>query len=276
MCRRRSIKVKVPPKPRTVSRKHWESVSPHKIRSVNLENEGVESSNVVHDVTGQSEHVHDESGPSEHVHDDTGPSEDVHDDLPRKFVDKGKGVMTDNDTRVHARKPKVRNKGIVIEENVNPSGMTDSSSESEAEIPDYSMLYDDSESEMSDRSIDYLSEGEDELIELRRRNFEAKRAPKVKKQGKEPQAAEGSSRQKKWDGIGENDIVLEHEEFLDDLMRKLKGCDDGVNLKDPFQMVETNVERYPVYDADTHWKILETEGNNSKHTTYISFYKGYS
>ena len=109
---------------------------------------------------------------------------------------------------------------------------------------------------MSERSIDYLSEGEDELTELRRRNYEAKRAPKVKKQGKEPQATEGSSRQKKWDVIGENDTVLEHEEFLDDLMRKLKGCDDDdVNLTYPFQMVETNVERYPVYDADTHWKM---------------------
>ena len=103
--------------------------------------------------------------------------------------------------------------------------------------------------------MDYLSEGEEELIELRRRNFEAKRAPKLKKKANEPEAAEGSSRGKQWDGIGENETVLEHEEFLGDLLRKLKGCDDDAKLTDPFQMVETNVERYPVYDADTHWKL---------------------
>ncbi|GJU04527.1 hypothetical protein Tco_1120957 [Tanacetum coccineum] len=95
---------------------------------------------------------------------------------------KGKGKMIEEERPAPARKAMGRNKGIVIEENDNPNVMDSDSSDSEVEvdeIPDYSMLYSDSESEYSDRSVDYLSEGEDELIQLRKRNSEAKRAPKI-------------------------------------------------------------------------------------------------
>ena len=44
---------------------------------------------------------------------------------------------------------------------------------------------------------------------------------------------------------------------MDVLLRKLRDCDNDVELTDPFKMVETNVDRYPVYDADTHWKMQE-------------------
>ena len=124
---------------------------------------------------------------------------------------------------------------------------------------------------MSNRSVDYLSEGEEELIELRRRNFEAKRAPKVRQESSVPNVVEGSSRQKKRDGISEKDTVLEHEEFLDDLLRKLKGCDNDVTLTDPFKMVETNVETYPVYDADTHWKMQKPTVILFVHFKYFKF-----
>ena len=180
-----------PHRPRTVSRKHWDSVSPPKMRkTLNLENEHVASSEHVVDDTcleepvdvdiGSSEPFDHDIGTYEPVDHDTGPTVNLEEGVPRKFVHKGKAPMTHQDSPVHCRNPLGRNKGIVIEENVNPSVIADCSSDSETEIPDYSMLYEDSESEMSDRSVDYLSEGEEELIELRRRNYEAKRAPKVK------------------------------------------------------------------------------------------------
>ena len=274
------VHLQSPPKPRTVSRKHWDSVSPSKKTTLNPDNESVVSPDVlldsgppdhVDDNIGPSLNVDDENGPADHVDDNIGPSINVDQELPRKFVDKGKAPMVYEDTPVHPKKPMVRNKGIVIGENVNPTDTADSSSDSDAEIPDASLLYDDSDSELSDRSVDYLSDGEEELIGLRRRNSEAKRAPKVRQESSVPNVVEGSSRQKKRDGISEKDTVLEHEEFLDDLLRKLKGCDNDVTLTDPFKMVETNVETYPVYDADTHWKMQKPTVILFVHFKYFKF-----
>ncbi|GJW73780.1 hypothetical protein Tco_0133150 [Tanacetum coccineum] len=168
--------------------------------------------------------------------------------------------MTEEERPVPGRKTMVRNKGIVIQENENSSVMDNDSSDNEHkmdEIFDYSMLYSDTESEYSDRSIDYLSEGENELIELRKRNTEAKRAPKVSKQKpcSDKEGGEGSSRPKKLYGFGETETVLVHEEFMDDLVGKLRDCDDDAELIDPFKLVETNVDKYPTHDQDTHWKM---------------------
>ncbi|GJT25746.1 hypothetical protein Tco_0895683 [Tanacetum coccineum] len=68
---------------------------------------------------------------------------------------------------------------IEIEENVNPSVM-DSVTDSETD-PDVGInftLYSDSDSEYSDKSVDYLSQGEDELMDLRKRKTKAKKALK--------------------------------------------------------------------------------------------------
>ncbi|GJW81888.1 hypothetical protein Tco_0145863, partial [Tanacetum coccineum] len=129
--------------------------------------------------TGASfESVDDQTGAPSQA--DNGKGKMIEEDnIVNKVVDKGKGLMIEEERPVPARKAMGRNKGIVIEENDNPNVMDSDSSDSEVErdqIPDYSMLYSDSESEYSDRSVDYLSEGEDELIQLRKRNSEAKRA----------------------------------------------------------------------------------------------------
>ncbi|GJR80262.1 hypothetical protein Tco_0151047 [Tanacetum coccineum] len=113
---------------------------------------------------------------------DTGASVDDQTGAPSQ-ADNGKGKMIKEDNIVN--KVVDKGKGIVIEENDNPNVMDSDSSDNEVErdqITDYSMLYSDSESEYSERSVDYLSEGEDELIQLRKRNSKAKRAPKVSKQ----------------------------------------------------------------------------------------------
>ncbi|GKC56490.1 hypothetical protein Tco_1084088, partial [Tanacetum coccineum] len=64
-----------------------------------------------------------------------------------------------------------RNNGIVIQDNVNLSVESDTDSEGDpTQGINYSLYSDsDSNSEYSDKSVDYLSEGEDELIELRKR-----------------------------------------------------------------------------------------------------------
>ncbi|GJT77517.1 pentatricopeptide repeat-containing protein [Tanacetum coccineum] len=97
-----------------------------------------------------------------------------------RVVDKGKAKMLDDELVVKRRKATVKNKGIVIEENKNPTFINDTSSDSDSEPIFNNNVYSgsDSESSYSDKSVDYLSEGEDELIELRKRKNEAMRAPK--------------------------------------------------------------------------------------------------
>ncbi|GJS60389.1 inorganic pyrophosphatase 2-like protein [Tanacetum coccineum] len=82
-------------------------------------------------------------------------------------------------------------------------------------------------------------ESEDELIELRKINSESKGGYKVSKQKpcSNKEGGEGSSRPKTLYGLGENETVLEHEEFMDDLVRKLRDCDDDAELTNSFKLV---------------------------------------
>ncbi|GJZ80384.1 hypothetical protein Tco_0645378, partial [Tanacetum coccineum] len=221
--------------------------------------------------TGASfESVDDQTGaPSAADH--TGPSEAVDemsrdkiiedDNIVNKVVDKGKGKMIEEERSVPARKAIGRNKGIVIEENDNPNVMDSDSSDGEVEvdeIPDYSM----------------------------KRNSEAKRAPKVSKQKpcSDKEGGEGISRPKTLYGLGETETVLEHEEFMDDLVRKMRECDDDAELTDPFKLVETIVEKYRTHDQDTHWKMKKpkvgekfTDADQFKEClTYYGLANGYS
>nr|GEU72639.1 multidrug resistance-associated protein 5 [Tanacetum cinerariifolium] len=81
-----------------------------------------------------------------------------------------------------------RGNGIVIEDNHNPSLMDESESKTESDFGidnpnhvdagmDYNMYFD-SESDYSDRSVDYLSDGEEEVIQLREQKSKAKTLPK--------------------------------------------------------------------------------------------------
>nr|GEV37114.1 pentatricopeptide repeat-containing protein [Tanacetum cinerariifolium] len=177
--------------------------------------------------------------------------------LLKKTVDKGKSKVLVDDIPVekHVR----RNNGIVIEENVNPSTMvTDSDSESEPEHEFNYTLYTDSESHYPNKSIDYLSEGENELIDLRKRKTEAKQAPKTSNRQTFP-VNEGTStcnsRYTRVYGVGDSETVMDHEEFMDDLMRKLR--DEGDGMTDPVKIVESKVKKYPIHDVETHWQRME-------------------
>ncbi|GKB67485.1 hypothetical protein Tco_0928897 [Tanacetum coccineum] len=163
-----------------------------------------------------------------------------------RVVDKGKAKMLDDELVVKRRKATVKNKGIVIEENKNPTFINDTSSDSDSE-PMFNNVYSgsDSESSYSDKSIDYLSKGEDEVIELRKRKNEAMRAPKQLNMKTPTDDVDhiGCFRPKSVFDIHEAHHVLEHECFMNELLRKLKDGDNGIT--DPFRLVEDKVgERF--------------------------------
>ncbi|GKD78804.1 multidrug resistance-associated protein 5, partial [Tanacetum coccineum] len=49
----------------------------------------------------------------------------------------------------------------------------------------------------------------------------------------------GKKRSNRLYEVGDSETIIEHEEFMDDLLRKLRG--DGCGIRDPFQIVETKV-----------------------------------
>nr|GEZ71403.1 hypothetical protein [Tanacetum cinerariifolium] len=50
-------------------------------------------------------------------------------------------------------------------------------------------------------------------------------------------------------GVGDSETLMKNEEFMDDLMRKLR--DEGDGITDPFKIVESKVEKYPIQTAAT-------------------------
>lgn len=57
--------------------------------------------------------------------------------------------------------------------------------------------------------------------------------------------------------VGCSDTIIEHEQAMDALMRRLKGAGSG--LTDPFTIVEKCTERYPIYNDATHWKLKKAK-----------------
>ncbi|GJZ22978.1 pentatricopeptide repeat-containing protein [Tanacetum coccineum] len=102
-------------------------------------------------------------------------------DNGKGLVDNGKGIMVD-EGKAGRKTVRSRNIGIVIGENVNPTFSKDDDSDNvidmeqrfkgSAELEEMYNGNTDSESEYSNKSIDYLSEGEDELISLRKSSNE--------------------------------------------------------------------------------------------------------
>ncbi|GKC07599.1 hypothetical protein Tco_0999209, partial [Tanacetum coccineum] len=100
-------------------------------------------------------------------------------DKGKRLADKGKEIMV-YEGKASRKTARSRNNGIVIGENVNPSVSEDDDSDSDieweqrvkgnAKLEEMYVGISDSESEYSDKSVDHLSEGEDELISLRKRN----------------------------------------------------------------------------------------------------------
>ncbi|GJX33201.1 hypothetical protein Tco_0243056 [Tanacetum coccineum] len=155
-------------------------------------------------------------------------------DKGKGLADKGKGIMVDKG-KVGRKSARSRNSGIVIGENVNPTFSEDDDSDSyidieqrfkgSAELEEIYKGNTNSESEYFYKSIDYMFEGEDELISNRVYD------------------------------VGDSDTVIEHEEYMDKLMHQLRDVGDG--LIDPFTILENDQtdEKFLIHDEQTHWKM---------------------
>ncbi|GJR92495.1 hypothetical protein Tco_0264669 [Tanacetum coccineum] len=64
-------------------------------------------------------------------------------------------------------------------------------------------------------------------------------------------------RQRKVYEVGVSETIIEHEEFMDDLITKLR--DEGDGIIDPFKIVESKVEKYRIHDVNTHWRMRKPQ-----------------
>ncbi|PWA92196.1 hypothetical protein CTI12_AA082130 [Artemisia annua] len=171
--------------------------------------------------------------------------EEVVDNGKGTDVGKGKGVGS-----VSSQNDKDKGKGKEI--------LTGSSSESDGMLSSESDASDDSD--YSNKSFDYLSPGEEELIQLRTRKANRTKERSIPI----PDMTANPSRTRP-NMSNRSEVLVEHDDFLSELVSKLKGDDPDANLQDPFVGVELTQDKYPVHDTSTHWKLKEPKlkENNS-------------
>ncbi|GJT45975.1 multidrug resistance-associated protein 5 [Tanacetum coccineum] len=62
----------------------------------------------------------------------------------------------------------------------------------------------------------------------------------------------------------------EHDIYMNELLKNLKAADKDGITKDPFISVEKHVERYPMYDETTHWRLRKPKVGE-KYTSVAQF-----
>ncbi|GJZ11457.1 zinc finger, CCHC-type containing protein [Tanacetum coccineum] len=114
---------------------------------------------------------------------------------------------------------------------------------------------DDDSDYQSDKSVDYLSPGEDELIKLRNR-MKANRKAKAKAKDKPDEKINEPNEENSMpaDNV-RGETFEEHDIYMNELLKSLKTADKDGITEDPFISVEKHVERYPMYDETTHWRL---------------------
>ncbi|GJZ00538.1 hypothetical protein Tco_0517967 [Tanacetum coccineum] len=170
----------------------------------------------------------------------------------QKKLNKGKSKMTIDDIAIsEKRKVANRGNGLSIRENDGDNVVL---TDSEIDSGDHAYQNSESDSDHSDKSFDYLSDGEDELIQSKVNG------------GEEPDEVlfnEGTSAQGQHitvdverfgeiddTSVGLTPLIREHEKYTETLLRKLKG--NGMGITDPFAIVEESKEKFPIYDDLTH------------------------
>ncbi|KAJ9535076.1 hypothetical protein OSB04_un001849 [Centaurea solstitialis] len=117
-----------------------------------------------------------------------------------------------------------------------------------SDLEDVDIEYEVEDDDFSDvHSIDHLSEGEDELKEVRKGKQSAKEeGPKEK-----PKLGVNKNRES---SEMDDTLQVEHEQFMEDLLKALK-CEDKES-EDPFNVdEEKEEENFPIHDVETHWKL---------------------
>nr|GEX17025.1 pentatricopeptide repeat-containing protein [Tanacetum cinerariifolium] len=131
---------------------------------------------------------------------------------------------------------------------------------------------DDDSDYQSDKSVDYLSPGEDELIKLKNR-MKANRKAKAK--AKDKPNEEMNEQNEENSMLADNvrgETFEEHDIYMNELLKSLKTADKDEITKDPFNSVKKHVERYPVYDETTYWRLRKPK-IGEKYTSVAQFKK---
>ncbi|GKC85225.1 hypothetical protein Tco_1140942 [Tanacetum coccineum] len=166
----------------------------------------------------------------------------------QKKIDKGKHTMTEDDIVTIKKIMNVcRGNGISMRENDNHISLNNES-DSEDNVDEYADMYSESDSDESDKSFDYLSNGEDKVTELRKRKFEFKNTTDEADGQEGPTEAEqdtpnGVDKYTDVDdnGTGLSPLVRQYEKYMEALLKKLKGNRIGITY--PFAIVEKSKER---------------------------------
>ncbi|GKD32941.1 hypothetical protein Tco_1248450 [Tanacetum coccineum] len=153
----------------------------------------------------------------------------------QKKLDKGKRTMTEDDIVTIKKIMNVcRGNGISMRENDNHIS-SNNESDSEENVDEYADMYSESDSDESDKSFDYLSNGEDKVTELRKRKFEFKNTTDEANGQEGPTEAEQDTPNDvdKYadvddNGIGLSPFVRQYEKYMEALLKKLKGNRIGI------------------------------------------------
>ncbi|PWA38161.1 hypothetical protein CTI12_AA584760 [Artemisia annua] len=147
--------------------------------------------------------------------------------LKHKTLDKGKGKLVEGDTKVTKKRKVISTaKGVVTKDNENPSMDSDRSNDIETKHGYANFTASNADREDSDRSYDCLSDCDDEVIQLRKRRKETKKIKAENDAPNVPSEPVTTSKPKRIFDLGESEVLIEHEEYMEALMRKLKapGC----------------------------------------------------
>ncbi|GKD55447.1 hypothetical protein Tco_1288834 [Tanacetum coccineum] len=122
----------------------------------------------------------------------------------------------------------------------------------------------------SDKSVDYLSPGEEEVIELKNR-MKANREAKAKvKDNPFSKINEPNDENNMHADNVRGETFKEHDIYINELLKSLKNADKDGITEDPFIFVEKHVERYLMYDETTHW-ILRKPKVDEKYVSVAWF-----
>ncbi|GJZ99060.1 hypothetical protein Tco_0671611 [Tanacetum coccineum] len=221
------------------------------LRSCDLENEGM--NDVAKTLDGMNDVLEGRIECVEGMNDAAKSVEfiDAVDVLTRQNkLDEGKRPMTDDDIVTSKKiKNSCRGNDVSIRENDKPV-FSDDESDSDENADEYAHMFFESESDESDKSFDYLSNGEDEVIELRKGRIQFKNTANEVDVEEEHTKAEQDMRpnvDKNGDiddhGLGLTPLIREHEKYIEVLLRKLKGSGVGRGVKEKIVVVPPLVEK---------------------------------
>ncbi|GJR08669.1 multidrug resistance-associated protein 5 [Tanacetum coccineum] len=114
---------------------------------------------------------------------------------------------------------------------------------------------DDDSDYQSDKSADYLSPGEEELIELRNRMTTNKEAKAKPKDNPVSEMNEPNNKNSMPTNNVRGETFEEHDIYMNLLLKSLNTADKDGITEDPFIFVKKHVERYPMYDKTTDWRL---------------------